>query len=165
MATAFRKALICIVTAGLLITLLYDNGNCQNQGFGLGIIVGEPTGLSGKLWTGEKTAFDGGAAWSFKGESLQLHMDYLLHNFNVIPVEKGMLPIYYGIGGRINLEEDDTRAGIRIPLGLNYHFENAPVDLFLELVPTLDLVPETDFTLCGGIGARFFFTKSSSTTE
>jgi hypothetical protein len=36
-------------------------------------------------------------------------------------------------------------------------FADAPVDIFLELVPILDLAPETDFDLGGGIGARFWF--------
>ncbi|MBU0519026.1 hypothetical protein KKA00_04805 [bacterium] len=132
----------------------------QTQGFGLGIIVGEPTGISGKLWTGQTVAFAAGAAWSFEGESLHLHLDYLLHNFDVIPVGVGQLPVYFGIGGRVNLQDDDTKIGVRIPVGLNYHFEEAPVDLFLELVPIMDMIPDTDFFLNGGLGLRFFFGKN-----
>jgi hypothetical protein len=34
------------------------------EGFGLGVIVGNPTGLSFKVWTGGSSAFDAAAAWS-----------------------------------------------------------------------------------------------------
>ena len=33
----------------------------QNSGLGLGVIFGEPTGLSAKIWTSERTALDGTA--------------------------------------------------------------------------------------------------------
>jgi len=90
---------------------------------------------------------------------LHIHGDYLFHSFDAIKVEKGRLPIYYGIGGRIKFSEGkkDDIVGIRIPVGLAYLFATAPVDIFIELVPTLDLVPDTDFDLNGGVGARFFF--------
>jgi hypothetical protein len=35
----------------------------QADGFGVGIILGEPTGLSGKYWLTEKTAVDAAVAW------------------------------------------------------------------------------------------------------
>jgi hypothetical protein len=38
----------------------------QDSGFGIGIIAGEPTGLSGKLWLGGNNALDMAAAWSLK---------------------------------------------------------------------------------------------------
>ena len=39
----------------------------QSHEFGLGIQLGEPTGLNGKLWTGRSNAFDFTLAWSFEG--------------------------------------------------------------------------------------------------
>jgi hypothetical protein len=36
-------------------------------------------------------------------------------------------------------------------------FSNAPVDIFVELVPILNLAPSTDFDFNGGIGARYWF--------
>ncbi len=54
----------------------------QNSGLGVGMILGEPTGLSAKMWTGKMTAFDAAAAWSFGDEgALHLHADMLFHNF------------------------------------------------------------------------------------
>ncbi len=129
----------------------------QDQDFGLGFMLGEPTGISFKKWTGSKTAIDGAVAWSFSGQnSLHLHADYLVHNFNLIEVEKGRLPVYFGLGARLKLE-DRTKLGVRIPVGVCYIFEDAPLDVFFELVPIFDLVPDTGFSISGSIGIRYYF--------
>ncbi len=145
------------VFAGLVAMLLCGNVSAQDSGFGLGIIVGEPTGISAKLWTGQSTAIDGAVAWSFgRNEAMHIHVDYLFHYFNLFNIEKGKLPLYFGIGGRVKLA-DDTKVGVRIPVGIDYMFSNAPVDIFLEVVPLLNLVPDTEFDINAGIGVRFFF--------
>ena len=149
------KKILCFVF--LFIIFLQMSLLAQNKQFGLGIILGEPTGLSAKLWTTSTNAFDFGAAWSFKGDGhLLLQADYVWHMFDLIRVSSGKLPFYVGIGGRVILR-DDPDVGVRIPFGLDYIFADAPVDIFFELVPILDLAPETDFDLGGGIGARFWF--------
>ena len=141
----------------ILITLLQFDLSAQDKGFGLGIILGEPTGVSGKLWTSKENAFDFAAAWSFQGNGhLLLQADYVWHIFRLIPVESGRLPFYVGVGGRVVFANDPT-IGVRVPLGLDYMFSNAPVDIFLELVPILDLTPSTDFDFGAGIGARYWF--------
>ncbi len=129
----------------------------QGNGWGIGIILGEPTGLSLKVWTGGTTAFAAAAAWSFRGEGkLHLHLDYLFHNFRLLKVHSGKLPVYFGIGGRIKFE-DEKRVGVRIPLGLCYLFKNQPLDIFFEIVPLLDLAPETAMSLNASLGIRYFF--------
>ena len=129
----------------------------QNKGFGLGIIVGEPTGVSFKYWTGSNSAFDGAIAWSFiNGGALHIHADYILHSFNLIRIESGKLPFYYGIGGRIKFL-DDAGIGVRVPVGLTYIFDDTPIDIFLEIVPILDLTPKTDFKINAAIGGRYYF--------
>lgn len=129
----------------------------QSSGLGAGIIVGEPTGISFKYWTGKLSAFDGAIAWSFgKEDAMHLHADMLWHNPDLIAVSQGSLPVYYGIGVRIKLE-DKSKLGVRIPVGIAYQFVEAPFDIFLEIVPLLDLVPATDFGLNAAIGVRYFF--------
>lgn len=147
-----RIILFIITTALLLITQI----NAQNKGFGIGIIVGEPTGVSLKYWTSSSTAFDGAVAWSFiDNGALHLHADYLIHNFTLITVSTGKLPFYYGIGARIKLV-DKTRLGVRVPVGLAYLMNGTPIDFFLEIVPILDLAPKTDFKINAAIGARYY---------
>ena len=142
----------------MLAAILFPGtAKAQDNDFGLGIILGEPTGISFKKWTGSKTAIDGAVAWSFSGEdSLHLHADYLFHKFNLFKVEKGKIPLYYGIGIRVRAE-GRTRVGVRFPIGISYIFEKAPLGIFLELAPLLDLVPDTDFRFNGAIGIRYYF--------
>lgn len=122
------------------------------------MIVGEPTGISAKYWTGSSTAFDAAAAWSFVDEgALHLHADYQFHSFGLIDIPKGKLPLYYGLGGKIKLAEKDAELGARIPVGLAYLVPGAPMDIFLEVVPIMELAPETEFGMNGAIGVRYFF--------
>lgn len=129
----------------------------QSKKIGAGIIVGEPTGLSFKYWLTENTALDAGFAWSFVDENaFQIQADYLIHNFNLIKVSKRELPFYFGIGGRLKFSTD-VILGVRVPLGLAYIFADEPFDVFLEIVPILDVLPKTDFTIGAAIGGRYFF--------
>jgi len=127
-------------------------------GIGLGAFVGEPSGLSLKLWLQERAAFDVGVAWSFSGEdALHIHGNYLLHAYDLLEVPEGTLPVYYGLGARVKILEEDTLVGIRAPVGLAYIFPSRAVDIFLEVVPILDVAPSTEFGLNGYVGARYFF--------
>ncbi|TFH00938.1 MAG: hypothetical protein E4H13_06160 [Calditrichales bacterium] len=129
----------------------------QNSGFGLGIIIGEPTGISAKLWQSQTTAYDAGIAWTLgKNGHMHLHADHLWHSFGLINVSKGKLPVYYGIGARF-VFADDLVIGARFVGGLDYMFATAPIDIFLELAPVLNFVPGTDFEMNGAIGFRYFF--------
>jgi hypothetical protein len=130
----------------------------QEYPAGLGIIVGEPTGLSAKFWLGGNTAFDAAAAWSFVDEgAMHLHGDFLSHAFSLFDVESGALPVYYGIGARVKFNDNDARVGLRVPLGLAYIFEGAGADLFVEVAPILDVAPETEVRVNGAAGVRYYF--------
>ncbi len=151
-----KKFIKCAVVLVLMLFFIKPAA-AQDRGFGMGIILGEPTGLSAKLWTSSDNAFDFAAAWSLRGEgNLLLQADYVWHFFNVIPVSSGKLPLYIGIGGRALLA-NDPQLGVRIPFGMDYLFATAPVDIFVELAPILDLSPATDFGVGGGLGVRYWF--------
>jgi len=138
--------------------IVYTNSFSQRQGFGAGIIIGEPTGISMKGWLTSKTAIDAGIAWSFVQEtSVHIHADYLIHSFDVFRSNQE-IPLYYGIGGRIKIGDNEkARLGLRMVVGIGYVFQSAPFDLFLEAAPILDLAPKTELNGNAGFGARFFF--------
>ena len=140
----------------LMLVFIITFGTTYGQGkFGLGIILGEPTGISAKVWMSGATAIDGAVAWSFANESaFHIHADFLIHNFDVF---SKVVPLYYGIGGRIKFWDNETRLGVRIPVGVAYDIPSTQIDLFLEIVPLLNLNPSTSFTLNGAIGGRFYF--------
>ena len=152
-----------ITMISLFLLALSANAFAQDR-FGLGLIVGEPTGMSFKYWFDRERAIDGAAAWSYsENDSLQLHADYLIHNYDVFDTRE--LPFYCGLGARLKFKEDDGRGrnehhdlfGIRIPLGVTYVFNEAPVDLFFEVVPVLDLAPDVDLDLNAAVGLRIYF--------
>ena len=136
-----------------------------NGPFGVGLILGEPTGLSSKLWLDaeRKTAVDMAAAWSLSGDNdFHFHGDYLFHQYSwlhdALNIQHGKLPVYFGLGGRVRVRENrDDDVGIRIPIGVSYIFDQMPVDVFAEIVPVVDIAPDTDGDLAGGVGVRFYF--------
>ncbi|MBE0711520.1 MAG: hypothetical protein MUQ25_04335 [Candidatus Aminicenantes bacterium] len=148
-----KKAALLLIILGCLAGLSFG----QNGKIGLGIVLGEPTGLSAKMWTGKTTAFDAGAAWSFvSGGFFQIHGDLLFHNFDLFQVDSGKMALYYGFGGRVKFA-DQTIVSVRVPIGISYQFEKTAIELFLEVVPMLDLVPATEVGVGGGAGFRYYF--------
>jgi hypothetical protein len=140
-----------------LITIATYPSFAAEKGLGLGIILGEPTGISLKKWTDNRHAIDGAVAWSFGNEdAFHLHADYLIHNLRAIRLDRSTIPFYYGIGARFKFE-NDNKFGVRFPLGVTLFIREAPIDLFLEIVPILDLAPSTDLNLNAAIGARYYF--------
>lgn len=120
----------------------------------LGIILGEPTGISLKLWQTNTTAIDAAVAWSFgRNESVHIHADYLIHQD--LEADQGSFMFYYGLGARALLS-NDPRFGARIPVGLQYIIPSSRLSLFFEVAPTFDLMPATKFGVNGGIGIRYF---------
>jgi len=142
----------------------------QQHNFGLGIIIGEPTGLSAKLWTSPATAFDFGLGWSVGGDRIgpyngyydgssrvHFHMDYLWHAFDAIRSSE-RFPVYYGIGGRINSGGGyNSSTAVRGVFGIAWIPRTTPIDIFLELVPSLQLTSSTGFAIDAGFGARYYF--------
>ncbi len=148
------KRLLCLTILSVIanFSLL-----AQESGFGIGIILGEPTGLSGKYWVSSHNAIDGGVAWSFRHSGFfHLHGDYLWHFPDVIQSTEKFTP-YLGFGGRFGATKGKALIGVRVPVGMTFIPRGAPVDVFLELAPILDLAPATELSFNAGIGVRFFF--------
>ena len=131
----------------------------NTEGFGLGLMAGEPSGLAWKAWTGKRTAIDGGVAWSTKDDGgIAAHMDYLWHVHDMRMTERSILPFYYGIGVRYrDRDNQNDNFGVRIPLGLAYLFGNSAFDVFFEIVPVIDLAPDQEFSANVVVGGRYFF--------
>lgn len=142
----------------LILSIMFAlTGIANSQGkIGLGIIVGEPTGISGKMKVSDVNSFDGAVGWSFnKYSALHLHADYL---YNVVKIGSE-LPLYLGVGGRIKLSSssEDSRIGLRIPIGIVYQPSSKPFDLFIETVPMFDIAPTSEFNWNAAAGVRYYF--------
>ncbi len=146
------------VLIGVFFVLLSISSYSQTRGFGLGVVIGEPTGISAKYWLSNQNALDFALGYSFvRKERIHFHMDYLFHHQNIFRAEEN-IALYYGPGFRIrSVEGDDARLGARFALGLVWLPRNAPVDVFVEIAPILDIIPATRFQINAGLGFRFFF--------
>lgn len=149
------KRTFCMVAMIVLATYAAD---AQGRGFGLGVILGEPTGISAKGWVSPRGAIDAGLAWSMRREGfLHAHMDYLWHFKDIVNTEQQVIP-YIGVGGRIFGNNNGSAvAGVRIAGGISWLPVDTPLDVFLEIAPIVDLTPETQTSVNGGVGIRFYF--------
>ena len=129
----------------LVILFFSINSYGQDKGFGIGVMIGEPTGLSAKYWLNDVNALDFGLAYSFvrRNSAVSLHADYLYHAFDIIK-SNYRIPIYYGFGARLRLVSgDDNALGARGVIGVAWLSDRAPFDVFLEVVPVFNLFPST----------------------
>jgi hypothetical protein len=150
-----------IATFAFLILTFIATAQAQVQegDISAGIILGEPTGLTAKWWQSGTVAYDLAVAWSTGSQDrLHLHADYLMHRPDLIVVDQGKLPLYYGVGARVGFAKE-SELGIRIPLGIAYHVETYPVEIFFEIVPVFNLIPGTAFDANGGFGVRYSFSN------
>jgi hypothetical protein len=149
-----------------------------NKTFGLGLMLGSPSGLSGKYFVGRSTALDFGLGviGCCRGrDGLHVHADFLWHPKTLVRTEPFYLPFYIGVGGRFfdydwehgDHEHGGTAIGVRGPIGIAFDFNNVPLDIFIELVPVLDFVSHDDndgfhdnhvyFDVDGAVGIRYWF--------
>jgi hypothetical protein len=150
----FKRYVTVLFLAALCVAVLPS----PSRGFGIGVIAGEPTGVSFKQWLAGANAVDAALAWSFNEPgAFNFHLDYLYHMVSAGDLRIPGWKFYIGIGGRLKLVEDDSRLGMRVPFGVNYLFQTSPFDFFLEIAPILDLAPATEMRLNGGFGIRYYF--------
>ncbi len=139
-----------------------STASAADSNFGLGFILGNPSGLSARLATGGNNAVDLLLGYNLDRHEggqdgiLYLGGDYLWYNYSLIHVAEGRLPIYFGPGIKATIS-DNSSVGIRGVLGLEYQFATAPFDLFLEVGPGINIVPNTQPDVSAGFGARYFF--------
>jgi len=154
-----RHCISSLVPALLLLLLAAPSAlAAESGGFGVGVILGAPTGLSCKAWIGPHRAIAGAASWTTSGgeHSLYLHSDLLRQNHHALHLDPVWLDWHYGVGIAIRFKEE-TEMGLRIPVGLDYSLTSIPMELFVEIVPVMLLTPDSSFDLDGGIGLRIFF--------
>lgn len=133
----------------------------ENKRLGVGIIAGEPTGLSLKGYLTQQLGIDAIASWSFVEDAFTLIGD-LTYDFFDIPVgtSKVTLPFYAGAGVLVGFnagKEDKTKVGVRVPIGVAVQWTTFPIEVFIEAAPGIELAPETEFDISGGVGVRFYF--------
>ena len=127
----------------LLIFLLCSFCNAKNSSE-VGVVIGKPTGVSGKYFLSEKNAVDGVVGFS---SGFMFHCDYLWHDFNALKVNEGQLPLYYGLGALVT----EKNFYVQGKIGIEYLFDTNPLGISIEIAPAIG----TDFIFQGGVGVRY----------
>jgi hypothetical protein len=147
---------ICALISVLFITWSCAWTGLEQKTFGIGFILGSPTGISFKTWTSSIGAIQGRLDWS--RDRLNIQIGFSKHNFEQINVNKGKMPFYYGLGTRYKLlENNENRLGLAGIFGIEYILETRPVEVFLEFSPVLDIVPSMELGISGGLGLHYYF--------
>lgn len=148
-----RRALTLL---GLLVLLA---GTARAQGsIGLGGQLGDPSGLTLKLYNPGRVSYDFLVAWDLD-DFLFLNVHGLYERR--IDTTEGDFRFFYGPGGFIGFldrpagQDDDVVLGISGTFGLGFYIEQ--FEIFGQLTPRLALIPDTDGDLGGGLGVRFYF--------
>lgn len=157
-----HRIVVALVAASLFVSIAAAD---HPNGFGLGLMGGDPSGISLKVYTGYRTAVDAGLGYSYLryGTAPSIHADVLWHTASVVDDDDGYLPFYIGLGGRVKFADagrnyPDTRLGIRIPFGVEYVFPVFPLGLFFEVVPVFNLQPWNEWwDYNSSIGFRYYF--------
>lgn len=153
-----------LMKMSVMICLLFATGSVASaEDFAVGVILGDPTGLSGKVKLNERHSIDGALAFSSgKHSGAQIHADYIWDRARSWGTTEGPLNMYYGLGGRLISYNDDRNSskisiGPRGSLGLDFNINNPNIEFFGELALVLEVVPSITADLDAGIGARIRF--------
>jgi hypothetical protein len=127
----------------------------QSKGaMGLGVVVGAPTAITGKLWLDNTKAVQVGLGYN---DELTVYGDYLWHAWDVMPAPpEGKLPVYLGLGAQLRAYHD-AELGIRAVAGIAYWLPRHPVEIFLEIVPVFYLTRDPGVGVDAGLGIRYYF--------
>ena len=133
----------------LVILLFVVFSFCNVNAVGVGITGGNSPDLGLSLGSGNSSnQYSLAVSWQ---SGIYLHADYR-KNFYVLSRN---FPLFAGIGGKF--ESNNTSLGVRVPLGAAMYFSK--LELFLEIVPTLMLVPNFNFDTSPpyALGLRYHF--------
>ncbi|GAH05029.1 unnamed protein product, partial [marine sediment metagenome] len=120
-----KKTVSTIIFIFFFLFIFSLNVVASEHNIGIGLIFGEPTGLSIKYWLNKNNALDLALAWSFaENLSFTIYADYLFHIYDILNFENKQFPLYFGIGANLNFDIENLVLKCRIPLGITYIFNS-----------------------------------------
>ncbi|MBI5059401.1 hypothetical protein HZB60_06435 [candidate division KSB1 bacterium] len=144
---------LCAALGLFLVGHLYA-ADTDRKEFGAGIVLGEPSGLNGQWYWSNRSAVDVTIAWSWH-DWFFTAADYQVYDYVLDAPREWRW--YYGGGAYLTLpKNEDGTIGLRLPLGLKYHWPHSAIDTWVEVAPALQLAPDTQAELQGGLGFTFW---------
>ena len=142
-------------------------GRGEDKGtIGVGIVIGEPTGICARLYLKDDQAIQAAVGAAFIGGGLQVHADYAFHPYVLQSRESFVLATYVGPGVRV-IQYSDGRdnsfiaLGLRAVGGLLFDFKDNPLDAFVEVSGVLEYGFQdgegVGLALNAGAGVRYYF--------
>lgn len=156
------KRIVLVFTLIISLTAL---SYAQDYQTAIGLRGGLSNGITAKKFLSEKSAVEGILSTRWSG--FNITGLYELHNDNAFDVER--LNWYYGFGGHIGFwngtyttwgtyGESYTVIGVDGIIGLEYNFEEIPINISIDWKPALNLVGYTGFWADGGAASvRYYF--------
>jgi hypothetical protein len=143
-----------------------EGGTRAEKGtLGVGLILGEPTGVSAKLYLRDDQAIQAAVGFAFVGGGLHVHADYVFHPFILQTRESFVLPFYIGPGLRVidyrpDRDTNYVAVGLRAVAGLLFDFTTVPLDAFVEAGAVFEFGFKGhggDIRLNAAAGVRYYF--------
>lgn len=144
-----------------MLVLLAMSSTARAEAIGLGLFLGEPSGLDIKVGLSAKSSIDIviGQSSFRDNRTDYLHITYLLTPF-VARGRSVLVPFRIGIGAAaIGVVDDNAHAAVRVPLEIGFRFRRTPLEIYGEVAIKGVFVEEDfiTFDVDGGIGIRFYF--------
>lgn len=153
-----RKHLLTIVVLGLVVAARAAPARAD---VGLGVFLGEPTGLDLKVGLGYRSALDlvlGFTRLSSNADGYG-HVTYLVTPL-IAQGDAVTVPIRFGIGGALFGSRDDLELAVRAPFEVGVRLRRSPLEFYGEIALAFVFVdPANDLELDvqGGGGFRVYF--------
>jgi len=134
-------------------------------GFGVGAVVGLPSGLAVSWRPSAAQAVQATTGFSGQQGRFALNTDYIRTVWAFFSDDQSwIVPVYVGGGVRFRSasDPDDERSadqsgfGVRVPVGVRVYPEDVRLDLFAEVAPALHFADSPTFALDFGVGVRLW---------
>jgi hypothetical protein len=156
--------LALVVAAGVAAA---PGGARADSDIGIGLFLGQPTGLDLKIGLGRRSALDivlGYTDFDDDFEANYAHVTYLVTPFAargrsvLVPFRLGIGGAFYDDGGDFG---DGANVAVRAPLQIGFVFRSVPLELYGEIALKVTFIDEYDnrdeVDFDGGIGFRIYF--------